>query len=326
VTWDERVEAVRTIDRGLSERQAGFLVTVMLHAGVCLKRHYASYAGIPHGENIQVFFRSLLSRGLATARACGHNRARVYHVHAKPLYRAIGETDNRHRKPTTLPRAVERLMLLDAVLADRNQTWLATEQEKLAYFTLTHRIPRQDLPSFTWRNGDTETIRFFPDKRPVGLARDGRTTIAFLVTDDTPREFRAFLERHAEVLRALPAWALRLWVPPHKTPAIRTYEAAFREQLLTPLRPALLNELRWYFRARQQEPRQSNEQFDQDARAFGVPRFRVLYEAWQQRGDSVLEATLSHVLTDAVARGSGRLEIYVLPHTYLRLLPLVGTA
>jgi len=123
-----------------------------------------------------------------------HNRPRVYHVHAKPLYRVIGETDNRHRKPTTLPRAVERLMLLDGVLADLDRTWLATQQEKLAHFTLTHRIPRQDLPSLTCRNADSETTRFFPDKRPIGLTDDGRTTIAFLVTDDTPREFLAFLE------------------------------------------------------------------------------------------------------------------------------------
>ncbi len=57
------------------------------------------------------------------------------------------------------------------------------------------------------------------------------------------------------------------------------------------------------------------------ARAFATPRFRVLYEAWRDRGDAVLETTLSHVLTDAVARRSGELETYVLPHTYLRLLP-----
>ena len=63
-----------------------------------------------------------------------HHRARLYHVHHKPLYRAIGEPDNRHRRPTALPRAVERLMVLDAVLADRARTWLATERDKLVAF------------------------------------------------------------------------------------------------------------------------------------------------------------------------------------------------
>ena len=55
---------------------------------------------------------------------------------------AIGEADNRNRRPLPLSRAVERLMLLDAVLADRGLQWLATEREKVAYFTLTQTCPR----------------------------------------------------------------------------------------------------------------------------------------------------------------------------------------
>src|SRR5437870_2025546 len=228
MTWEERVAKVRL--HGFTDRQAAFLVTVMLHAGVCLGRHYCNFSRIAYGRKMHDFFQSLLARGYATARACGHHKARLYHIHYKPLYRAIGEPNNRHRRPTALPRAIERLMLLDAVLADRDRTWLATEQDKLAFFTLTHRIPRQDLPSLTWRKADAETTRFFPDKLPVGLGADGRTHIfSYLVTRDTPRAFRAFLERHAELLRALPAWTLRLLVPRHKTAAIRVYQSAFRE-------------------------------------------------------------------------------------------------
>ena len=35
---------------------------------------------------------------------------------------------------------------LDAVLADSDRTWLATEQDKLGHFTLTHRIPPRTCP------------------------------------------------------------------------------------------------------------------------------------------------------------------------------------
>jgi len=49
------------------------------------------------------------------------------------------------------------------------------------------------------------------------------------------------LERHAELLRALPAWTLRLLVPRHKTQAIPQYQAAFREQLTKPLEPSVLD-------------------------------------------------------------------------------------
>ena len=157
MTWDERVAKVRL--HGFTDRQSAFLVTVMLHAGVCLGRHYCTFADLAYGRKMHDFFQALLARGYATARACGHHKARLYHIHYKPLYRAIGEPNNRHRRPTPLPRAIERLMLLDAVLADRERTWLATEQDKLAYFTLTHRVPRQDLPSLTFRAADAETVR-----------------------------------------------------------------------------------------------------------------------------------------------------------------------
>ena len=60
--------------------------------------------------------------------------------------------------------------------------------------------------------------------------------------------------------------------------------------------------------------------------AFAPPRFQTLYRAWLDRGDSVLEATQSSTLADALARGAGRLETYVLPYQYTHLLPLVGTA
>jgi len=68
-------------------------------------------------------------------------------------------------------------MVLDAVLADPDRNWLATEQDKVSYFTLRYRIPRQDLPSLTFRAEDAETVRYFPDKLPIGLDADGRTHV-----------------------------------------------------------------------------------------------------------------------------------------------------
>jgi hypothetical protein len=241
MTWDERVEAVAAHTRGLTDRQAAFLVTVMLHAGVCVLRQYSTFAGMPHGRKVIDFFRLLVDRGYATAHSCRHNRARIFHIQYKPLYAAIGEPDNRHRKPTPLPRAVERLMVLDAVLADPTRTWLATEQDKLAHFMLTHRIPRHDLPSLIFRSQDTETVRSFPDKLPIGIGQYGEAyTFLYLVTRPGPVDFRAFLERHAELLRALREWTIRLLIPSHYARATRMYREAFREHFGMPLRPVNL--------------------------------------------------------------------------------------
>ena len=48
-------------------------------------------------------------------------------------------------------------------------------------------------------------------------------------------DFRAFLHRHAELLRALPEWELRLLVPRHLAEAAPLFEAAAREELAAPL-------------------------------------------------------------------------------------------
>jgi hypothetical protein len=141
-----------------------------------------------------------------------------------------------------------------------------------------------------------------------------------------PVEFRSFLERHAELLRALPAWTIRLLVPAPKRTAIALHEAAFEEQLASPLRPSVVDDLRWYFRARRRRPADAEERFDQAVKGFSAPRFQALYRAWIERGDPVLEATQSATLADAISRGTGRLECHVLPHQYTHLSPLVGTA
>jgi hypothetical protein len=325
MTWDQRVAKVQL--HGFTDRQARFLVTVMLHAGVCLQRHYSAFAGIAHGRKVCDFFDSLVGRGYATASPCGHHRARVFHIHYKPLYRDIGEPENRNRRPATLPRVIERLMLLDAVMAERGPRWLSTEQEKVGHFTLNFRTSRVDLPSLTFRAEDAETVRYFPDKLPIGIEPDGRThTFLYLVTRDVPMEFRGFLERHAELFRALPAWTVRLLIPMHKQRAMSLYQAAFYEHFASPLRPIVIEDLRWYFKERTRRSNEDEERFDQAERAFGAPRFQALYRTWLERGDSVLEGTMSTTLAEGIERGNGRLESHVLPHQYGHLYSLAGTA
>lgn len=326
MTWEERVKAVA--DHGFTERQAGFLVTVMLHSGVCLARHYPAFARITQGQKVHDFFQKLVASGYATKRRCGHNTARLYHVHHRPLYAAIGEANNRYRRAAPLSRAVERLMLLDAVLAQRDLQWLATERDKVAYFTLTRRIPEADLPSLTFSSDAGQTVRRFADKLPIGIGDDGRTYVfLYLATRALPVDFRMFLERHAELLRALPAWCVRVLIPHHLANAASRYRDAFREQVGTPLRPTQLQELRWFFEARRSGPgKPEDERYDRAKRAFGTPRFQVLYRAWTEHGDRVLDAVVSPTLASAIARENGKFEARVLAHRYLHLAPLAGTA
>ena len=325
MTRDERIAALMPL--GFTERQAGFLTTVMLHSGVCVVRQYCAYSRIAYGQKAGDFFRGLVARGFATARPTGTANGRLFHVHHKRMYRAVGEPDNRHRRPTTLARALERLMILDAVLSDRDRIWLATEREKVAHFTLKVQLPARELPALVFRGRDAETVRYFPDKLPIAIPSGGDGHVfLYLATRDVPVDFRAFLERHAELLRSLGEWRVRLLLPLHLQRAAAAYRTAFQEQLAMPLRPVVLEEMRWYFAARQRGRDGHDIRFHHAARAFGAPRFGVLYRAWLEEGDAVLQASLSATLADAIRRGTGQLECHVLAHRYHHLFPLVGTA
>src|SRR4051812_33844810 len=123
MTPDERVRAIAEL--GFTERQARFLVTVMLHSGVCLLRQYSAFAGIVHGQKTRKFFDKLVRRGYLSSYACRHNRGHVYHVDWKPLYRAIGEADSRFRRPMSAAAVIQNLTVLDALVAKPAGSWLS---------------------------------------------------------------------------------------------------------------------------------------------------------------------------------------------------------
>ena len=105
---------------GFTEREARFLVHVMVYAGVFLERQYCAFAGIAHGQKTHDFLRKLIDRGYVTVITPGAlHRGRLVHLQYQPLYEAIGEANNRNRRPASLGRMIERVMILDAVLADR---------------------------------------------------------------------------------------------------------------------------------------------------------------------------------------------------------------
>src|SRR5918995_4535563 len=127
--------SVQTIrKRGFTERQARFLVLVARHSGVCVMRQYSTFAGIVFGEKTRKFFAQLVRAGLVSTYDCAHSRGRVYHVRHRAIYDAIGEPDSRLRRPPSVPRALERLMLLDAILENADSIWMSSRADKVDHF------------------------------------------------------------------------------------------------------------------------------------------------------------------------------------------------
>ena len=333
MTHEKRIERVAAF--GFTERQAAFLVEVMLHSGFFLGRQYCTFAGIVRGQKMVDFLERLTSRKLASPYLCGHRKARVYHLHNASLYEAIEQRDVRFRKRMALGRALERLMILDHVLGHREFRWLGSEQDKVAHFLTTTALDRDALPRLAFGRKPNITVRYFPDKLPIGVSPDGRRyAFLYLLVNPLPHDFQVFLRRHAELLRALPAWSVQLLVPiDQPDPDGRAqrlaehYESAFRQELATPLDPVTANELRWFWEASTLGTEVAEENRMRRARRiFGTPRFRALRRVLEVDGHRAVDVAASRCLADAIDRAQGRIERHEIRRQYFRLPSAVGTA
>jgi hypothetical protein len=324
----ERIQAVA--DYGFTERQARFLVLVMRHAGLCVKRQYAAFAGIANGgEKCNAFFDKLVSRGYAVASDCIHNRARLYHIHHKPLYHAIGEPESRYRRPVPARRAAERLMRLDAALTSPDLEWLTTGSEKVAYLKAWTAPESSEHPVEARLQDGGDLANQFPGTFPIGIDPTGQLLLLYLATVPWTDDFRTFLVGHTALLRVTPAWTLRLVFPQPLHRAYTDYATVVHEELESPLQADTLYDLKRYFFHRRRGtdlrtiPEQLRAFLDRCARVFAGPRFALLYRRWLTDGEVALTA-VSPVIAEALAAGRAHVERVVLPHTYQHLSPLVS--
>jgi hypothetical protein len=315
-------------DHGLTQRQRQFLVTVMVHSGCFLERQYCTFTGTARGQNSREFVARLVARGFARAIEPGPvRRGRLYHVHYKPLYEAIGQPDNRNRRLQSIGRMVERVMILDAVLSDQRCWWLSPEADKRTFFDVTQQtgLRPEEYPHITFASGPRKTVRCFPDKLPVGIEKEdtSRFVFLYLVNRRIPLDFRQFLIRHHTLLLNLHRWTVRLLVPRRFRKAVALYKAALREELWSPLKPSVSEALETYFQERKGQCGHLGDPPDryiaQEFRKQGMAKIAALYRAWRREGDVVLWRSSSTSLRDDHMHGWSACEIQPLDAQYLQL-------
>jgi hypothetical protein len=312
---------------GFTERQREFLVTVMVHSGCFLERQYCAFTGTVRGQNSREFMARLAARGFVRVIEPGPvRRGRLYHVHHKPLYEAIGQADNRNRR-LRVGRMVERVMILDAILGDRRCWWLSPADDKWKFFCLMrdNYLRREDYPHIAFGSGRQRTIRCFPDKLPIGVEKDENSHLVcvYLANRRLPVDFRQFLIRHVSLLRFVRTWTLRLLVPRRFRKAVALYKAAIREELWTPMNPSVSKMLETYFPERQARGGHlgdPDERYIRDEfRKQGMLKIQALYRAWRRQGDGVLWQAHSTTLRDDHSHGCSAIEVELLNGQYLQL-------
>jgi hypothetical protein len=314
-----------------TQRQREFLVTVMVHAGCFLERQYCAFTGTVRGQNSREFVARLVARGFARAIRPGNiRRGRLYHVHHKPLYEAIGLPDDRNRRLHSIGRMVERVMILDAVLGDCGCWWLSPAEDKRTFFDARDTGLRdEEYPHISFGAGRSKIIRCFPDKLPIGIDKEvtSRFVFLYLVTRRIPIDFRQFLIRHQTLFLNLHTWTVHLLVPRRFRKAVALYKAALREQLWTPLDPSVSTALEAYFRERKEfgghlgEP--AHRFIAREFRRQGMAKIAALYRAWRREGDVVLWRSSSTSLRDDRMHGCSDCEVQDLNAQYLQLTNVV---
>ena len=322
----ERVEALRPF--GFTERQARFLLLVMRHSGVCIKRQYGAFARIARGgQKCNAFFDKLVQRGYAVASDCIHNRAQLYHVHHKPLYYGIGEPESRYRRGVPARQTEERLMRLDAALISPDLDWLTTRSEKLAYLAIKTGSEPAEPPA---QSPVHEQRDLFPGTFPIGVDATDRAVLIYIATKPWTDDFRTFLVGHLRLLAVTPMWTVRVVFPPSLQRVLPDFQRAFHDELESRLDEQTVNDLQWYFFHCRRKTDWSTytsdvvkERFRECANAFRGPRFARLYDRWLREGETVLTA-IPAVIREASTSGRAGLDLHLLPHSYDHLAPLVS--
>ena len=216
---------------GYTEREAAFISLVALHSGYFIRRQYQAFAGQRGGVE---------DRFLRRAVSCNHVRATVYpnrtevcHVFARSVYRAIGDENNRNRRPRPAFSIKAKLMALDFVLAHPARQFLATEREKRKHFCLERGVDESILPGkkYSGRSASEPTRRCFIEKYPIFLdhsERSSRRIASFCYVDEgvlSNSGFASFLKRYRRLLVALRRFRLVYVAAEHKP--FRRAEHAF---------------------------------------------------------------------------------------------------
>ena len=199
---------------GWKERDAEWLALVAFHSGVFLRSQWCWYFEHANREAARVLVHQLIDQQLAIEDARGRfpGGARAVLLTGKPIYRALGIEDVRHRrgKQASLTLLMRRLLSLDYIIERPSLGWLPTEDDKVRRFDAVGI----DLRALPVRNYGEEPYgpRYFDVKLPVAVDAQTATFVYVNPGQSTNSELRAWGADHAPLWAALRARAYTVHV------------------------------------------------------------------------------------------------------------------
>ena len=159
----EHLDALRHL--GYTDTVASFLYLVATHSGYFTPREFLAFAHVRKG--------GLASRLIAKALECKHLRVAegayhtdVYNLCSRRLYSAIDRENLRNQRHHSKELIQTRLLILDFVLADPDESYLETKAEKVGYSHVLSCLPDRVYKRI---RSNSVTKRYFVDPFPVLL-------------------------------------------------------------------------------------------------------------------------------------------------------------
>lgn len=274
-----------------TEREARFLYLVATHSGHFLGRQFLQFIDVSRGRALQDFIdRATEYRHIRDA-VYTEIGAKRYHVYSKPLYAALGKVNSSHRRVHEISKIITKLLALEFVLHHLDGEYLDEEPDKLHYFHEELGIDKAYLPLRVYKPANASTpptTRYFVDKFPIFLDRDGVLSFAYI--DDpllSTEAFRTHLFHYWPLFQRLQK-PVRVWfvsaVPGKFSDAERTFRHVFSSGNGLGLDPELLE----YFDLRHRWEAQDLAGFTpallrhraQLQKKYASGRFEKQYEDW----------------------------------------------
>ena len=165
---------------GWTGREAEWIALVCLHSGVFTRPQFCHYFDAARKRAYR-FVKALIDRKEAVESEWPvvNGGGKSCRISSKPIYRALGIENIRHRRKATVSVLRRRLLSLDFVLEHPGMNWLPTEGEKVEFLeglgVHSNLIPRR-----IYYGAVRAQKRYFALKLPVA---GGADTVTFAYVD-----------------------------------------------------------------------------------------------------------------------------------------------
>ena len=195
---DRKLEAL-----GWTGREAEWIALVCLHSGVFTRAQFCHHFDARRNRAFR-FVRTLVDRRMAveTEGPVFNGGGKTCRISSKPIYRALGVENIRHRRKARPPVVIRRLLSLDFVLEHPGMNWLPAEPEKVAFFEKLG-LSRRLIPRRIYYGAVGAQKRYFALKLP--LAADAEI-VTFAYVDpghQTDSELHSWGAAHGRLWDAL---------------------------------------------------------------------------------------------------------------------------